>query len=142
MEAIIEAIMNRLADKVPELNFIDIDLEQLQLSAPPVDFPCALIDVATIDYSSNSGNSQQALATINVTLGFNILSVSDANAPATTRAQSMAHYKIIEKVAEALHGFGTQEFSSLQRIKLQRRANTYPRHYVMSFQTQFTESFN
>ncbi|MEG2495589.1 MAG: hypothetical protein RSB32_07830, partial [Mucinivorans sp.] len=67
MEELIHATMSRLAEQVPELRFIDVDLEQLRLEQPPVDFPCALIDVSRIEYSSNGQRQQQAEVDMSVT---------------------------------------------------------------------------
>lgn len=141
MDTILEAIMTRLSDKIPALRFIDIDLEQLQLTEPPIDFPCALIDVAQITYSSCAPGRQIANATINVTLGFSLLGTSDTHATPTDRARAMEHYQIIGQVAEALHGYSNGCFKPLVRENLSRRATTYPRHYTLSFVTQFTEIF-
>lgn len=138
MKQIITAIADRLAAQVPELRFIDIDLEQLGNENPPVDFPCALIDVSSIDFDGST--TQTAVADINVTIGFNVLTPSSQHS-VECREQAMAHYDIIDKIAEALHGFETEGFSKLTRTALRRRATTYPRHYVMSFRTSFSEVF-
>ena len=50
MKQIFLSIQNRLAE-IEELSYIDKDWGQLQYEQPPVQWPCALIDVANIDYT-------------------------------------------------------------------------------------------
>lgn len=138
MKQIITAIADRLAAEVPELRFIDVDLEQLGNENPPVDFPCALVDVASIDYEGAS--TQTAEAEINITVGFNVLAPSSHHS-AECRDAAMAHYDILDKIAEALHGFEGEGFSRLNRTALRRKSTTYPRHYVVSFRTSYIEVF-
>lgn len=134
--------MSRLAEQVPELRFIDVDLEQLRLEQPPVDFPCALIDVSRIEYSSNGQRQQQAEVDMSVTLGFKVLTPESFHVEKECKAQAMQHYAIIDKVAQALHGFAGATFARLDRVSITRNANTYPRHYTLHFRTQYTEEFD
>lgn len=139
MKELITAISERLASQVPELQFIDINLGQLQLETPPVDFPCALIDISNVDYSSCTGTRQIANVDISVTLAFKVYAPSDINSD--QRSEAMQHYDLINKVAKALHGYGSPLFSKLTRTSLQRQNQTYPRHFTMNFKTSYTESF-
>lgn len=139
MDKIIEAITGRLAEQVPELTWIDTDLGQLAFEEPPVDYPCALIDVSNIDYSSYQQNTQKALVEIDINLAFTVFSQSDFTAPEHIKEQAAEHYKIVRKVYQALQGFETPNFSKLNRTSLKRQKNTYPRHFTMSFQTAYTD---
>lgn len=140
MTEILNAIFDRLQSEVPELNFIDIDLEQLQLEPPPVDFPCALVDISEIEYNSGGRGIQTAQVDISVRLGFSLFTTSDANSE--QRYTAMEHYDIVAKVAKALHGYSTEAFTPLVRTKLVRNPNTYPRTYSLMFKTSFKEDFN
>ena len=51
MKEIIQAIQQELAASVPGLRYIDRDWEQLRYEQPPVKFPCALIEIKSIEYS-------------------------------------------------------------------------------------------
>lgn len=139
MEQLISSIMERLANQVPELRFIDVDLEQLQLENPPVDFPCALIDISNVNYTSSLHSQQQADVDVSVTLGFSVLAPSSHYSEPVYKKEAMQHYSIITKVAEALHGYETDSFVKLDRVSLSRRTNTYPRSYVLNFKTGYTE---
>lgn len=140
MDYIIEPILARLKESVPELNFIDIDLGQLQLPDPPVDWPCALVDAFHVQYSSNGRGSQMALTTVTVRLGFNLYGPSDVDAADSLRQQALEHYDVYKKVCKALHGFSTTEFSPLERKSADRVGETYPRHYLITFETQSVEN--
>lgn len=137
MEKLIESIFERLRNEVPELRFIDIDLGQLQLEQPPIDWPCALVDVANVDYKG--GNMQTAETVLNITLGFLVYGPSNTGAAPELRQQAMQHYEIVRKVAETLHGFSPAGFAPLNRVSLVRGNETYPRHFTLSFRTQHTE---
>lgn len=139
MEKLIDAIFKQLRTEVPELRFIDINLGQLQLENPPVDWPCALVDVASVDYQG--GDMQSAETVLNVTLGFLVYGPSNAGAAPELRQQAMQHYAILRQVAEALHGFRPEGFAPLNRVSLVRGNETYPRHFTLSFRTQHTERF-
>lgn len=136
MDKIITAIMNRLSEQVPALAWIDVDLGQLSFDAPPVDYPCALIDVANVEYSGAGRNVQMAITTVNINLAFTVLSPSDHTAPEVLREQAMEHYRTISEVYQALQGYGTVDFAPLNRTTLTRQKNTYPRHFTMTFRTQ------
>lgn len=138
MENLLNAVLDKLSG-IPEIEFVDIDLEQLQLPDPPVSFPCALVDIAQEDYSSNTGGQQMTETTVNVTLGFRVYGPSDTKSDPKDRARSMAHYAILRKVSDTLHGFEGPTFSPLSRAKLVRRAMTYPRHFTLTFRTQRRE---
>lgn len=136
MENLLNAVLGRISDKVPEIDFVDIDLGQLQLPDPPVGFPCGLVDIAEETYSSNSLGQQMVDTVVNVTLGFRVYGPTNTKADPEDRARSMEHYAIIRKVSDTLHGFDGPGFSPLSRAKLIRRAATYPRHFTLSFRTQ------
>lgn len=140
MKHVIEAVMNRIKQEVPEIGFINVDLGQLSVEVPPVDFPCALVDVLDVNYSSGGTLTQTAKATVNLRLGFKVYAPSDVNADDEQRAEAMQHFDLVEKVAEALHGYGTPQFAALKRTALTRIPDTFPRHFILSFTTMWTES--
>lgn len=136
MTDLLNSIFKRIGSEVPEVEFIDIDLEQLQLPSPPVSFPCALVDIAEENYSSNAQGQQIGQTVVNVTLGFRVYGPSDTKSAQEDRDRSMEHYEIVRKVGDALHGLSGPGFSPLSRGKLSRRASTYPRHFTLSLRTQ------
>lgn len=139
MLPILEEVFARLDAEVPELRFIDLDIGQLQMESPPVDFPCALVDISDVDYSSSGRGLQTAISTVTVSIGFQVLAPSDTRAPEDQRMLALDHYRIVSKVAAALHGYGTDLFTPLCRVALRRQSSTYPRHFTLTFRTQSQE---
>ena len=45
IKTILLAVQQRLAERVPELAYIDKNWGQLDYEAPPVKWPCALLDI-------------------------------------------------------------------------------------------------
>jgi len=138
MNSIIDTIMERLAEKVPEL-WIDVDFGQLSVENPPVDFPCALIDIRSAAHTDTSDNGQITNARVMISVAFSVLGPSDHGAPAELRAKAMDHYRILQEVYVALQGFGTEEFAPLSRATTERKDETYPRHFIMVFDTAFAD---
>ena len=58
MEEILKKVMQRLREEVPELKWIDLNIGQMMMENPPVDYPCALIDVPRTEYSDASAGMQ------------------------------------------------------------------------------------
>ncbi|MBE9487984.1 MAG: hypothetical protein IMY73_02270 [Bacteroidetes bacterium] len=138
MEQIIKAILKKLQE-VKELKFIDVNFGQLTLENPAVDFPCALIDVEHIDYSSTSGKAQIAEAYINVTLAFKIYAPTSAGTPEAQQELGLQHYEIIKKVSSTLHNWGESPFSRLCRTSIKRNDKTFPENYTLNFKCQYTD---
>lgn len=139
MRRIIEPIFGLLKERLPELNHIDVNLEQLQTDNPPVDFPCALVDVEEVNYRSATGGIQLGEVAVSVTFGFRIFATSDVNSPQELRDLGLQHYDIVRKAAAVLHGFSTPEFTPLNQIGYRRGAQTYPRTITLVFTTQLKD---
>ena len=60
MKHILEAVMERLQEQVPDLRYIAEDWGQLDFynDAPPVKFPCALISVSNIKFESQTAGTR------------------------------------------------------------------------------------
>lgn len=56
MKEILEAVMRRLKEQVPDLAYVSEDWGQMDYynEAPPVKFPCALISVSHISFESET----------------------------------------------------------------------------------------
>lgn len=56
MKEILEAVMRRLKEQVPDLAYVSEDWGQMDYynEAPPVKFPCALISVSHIGFESET----------------------------------------------------------------------------------------
>lgn len=140
MKNCIETIMDRLKAQVPELRHIDMNLGQMNMENPPVDYPCALIDVTDIRYSQTGQGGQVGTATIDIELFFSVNSPSNMSAPNSVRTQAMAHFDIVKKVYTSLEGLSGDNFSGLSRLGLKRNAQYFPRAFTLAFQSAIYEN--
>ena len=99
MKQILLSIQQRLTE-LTGLRYIDRDWGQLQYEQPPVQFPCALIDVANIDFTQQGRGAQLGEATVTVTIA-NINPVP-SSALAPDPAASYETIDLMEEVHQKL----------------------------------------
>lgn len=133
MEEILNVILDKLAADVPELRWIDINLGQMATENPPVDYPCALIDVTDIDYTTAGMRRQVGEARIEIELYFIVRSPSNAAAPEKMREQAFGHFGTVKKVYKALEGVSGESFGGLNRVQVRRDKGYYPRSFTLVF---------
>ena len=137
MKQIFLSIQNRLAE-IDELSYIDKDWGQLQYEQPPVQWPCALIDVANIDYTQQGNGAQTAQASITITVADTIPATSSYQSP--TREDSYAIIDLLEEIQQKLQLFSNgSTFTPLMRTNLMKAAaNGEYVVYQMTYKTAFT----
>lgn len=123
--------------KIKALKYIDKDWGQLQYEQPPVKWPCALIDVANIDFKQLGRGCQQGEADITVTVANTNLVRSSALAP--NKNNAYATIDLLEEIHQALQLFSDgRHFSPLMRTNLQKaEADKNMEVYVMTYRTSF-----
>lgn len=136
-------ISDRLKQRVPDLAWIDYDWGQLNQERPPVQFPCALIDIAfneCKDMAAEAGNNEQMVtATVALKLAFEPVAGSQVSAPDEVREFALKPLDTIEKVHVALQGWnGNGIFLGLSR----KRSAAAPTRsslkvYNVSYETRF-----
>ena len=98
---------------IPKLKYIDEDWGQLDDYSPnpPTQFPLALIDIGSLQYSDIGRdrstipqNRQMATGTIVVSIANLKLTNTSAKAPQTQKDQAWSIWDIIQSVHEKLHG--------------------------------------
>ena len=94
MKQIFLSIQDRLATLVPALRYIDKNWNQLNMPQPPVQWPCCLIDLDSIDYSQTSSADRLADATIILTVATQHTVRSSAKA--TTKADAYDILDVLE----------------------------------------------
>lgn len=134
MKELITAVMERLKEQVPELRWIDINLGQMATENPPVDYPCALVDVPRGDYSDASSGMQLGRLMLEVELYFIVRTPSSMATPEPIRAQAFAHFDVAEKVYLALQGFSGDTFTRLTRKRTEKDKEYYPRPFRLLFE--------
>ena len=127
MEELYLRIADRLQNNVEGLSLIDEDTGQLIESADgyPVTFPCALVDVSTVDWASCRGTEQRGTAYITIKHAFDChedthLSSYPYNQFEHLKRRSEQH----RQLCSALHAYKFAVATS----ELQR---TQSRHYTL-----------
>ena len=111
MEEILETVMQKLA-QIPELRWIDLNVGQMSVQNPPVDYPCALVDITAIDHTT-----------------------ADTLAPGHLREQAFEHFAIVRKIYATLQNLSGENFTGLTRVRTTRNKNYYPRALTLTFRT-------
>ena len=105
MKEVILSIQHRLSAQVPELKYIDQDWGQIDFyNPPPVKFPCALIDIQSVQYSNTGELVQYGTASLVIRLFDYRLSNSSQSAPESQKQNALKIWQLIEDVNKALHG--------------------------------------
>lgn len=139
MKNLVKSLFVRLQEEVPQLNYIDVDLGQTKSDIPSTGYPCALIDISEVQYTSSNWSSQLALSAVKIRLGFNKGEVSAEEEPTILLQQALQYCDVIDCVSSVLHGFGAPEFSPLVRKSMTHSTEIAPMWYVITFATQCTE---
>ena len=117
MKTSLLAIQNRLKT-ISTIKHIDKDWGQLGYEQPPVQFPCALIDMVNADFDLLSENAQEGDCSIVVTLAIDRTAPTSGNS--SGNADSYKIFDLIEKVHEKLNQFEGDHFQSLQRSNIKK----------------------
>lgn len=136
MKNIFLSIQNKLAE-IAELKHIDKNWGQLLHEQPPVKFPCALLDIAEVNYSQLGMLAQTANAAIEITIANLRHTPSSGKAP--RKEDAYAVMGIIEKIHQLLHGWTDGNFQPLTRTNLKKLEATYAYEiYKVTCQTAWT----
>ena len=139
MKQIFLAIQDRLSTLVPALRYIDKNWNQLNLTQPPVQWPCCLIDLDNIDYSQTSSSDRLADATISLTIATQHTVRSSAKAPSKSDAYDILD--VLESVMGALEGWRVPDTTqALTRTRLQKAYSDQSYYvYTLTFTTAWVE---
>jgi len=144
MKQIIQNIQDKLVQEVPALKYVDQDWGQMDyFNSPPVKFPCALIDILSVQYTNNGNFIQQGTATVVIRLFDLKLSNSSQAAPANQKENAKKIWQLIEDVNRALHGQNfLQEGYGLPVREQMRRAKRNDGCYQteLYYTVQFTDT--
>lgn len=102
------AIMKRLAEKVPEIKYVNIDIGQLEvytMDSPSVSWPCCLVDFTDTRYADLHQGEQEADGTLVVRLGFNPFSQTSNLQPDEVKRKGLYYFTLENKIHWALHGW-------------------------------------
>ena len=137
MKEVFKDIQERL-QTIPELRYIGEDWGQLNFEQPPVDWPCALIDLGNVDFSSAGMRSQQAEAIVNITIADIRYHGVTPVLPRDRESKAFEIFDLIDKVNKVLHGSDGESYSGLRRVAIKK---TYREDAVREFVTSYKFSY-
>lgn len=136
MKQIFLAIQNQLQTTVSALKYVDKDWGQLKYDQPPVQWPCVLIDIESVNYSQMGQGYQKAEADICVTVG-NVNHVR-SSAMASSKTDSYETIELLDSIHQALQLFSGKHFQPLQRTNLRKVfSDKGAEIYEMTYKTAF-----
>jgi hypothetical protein len=135
MKEMLQAVMAKLKKDIPQLRWVSINVGQMNVESPPVEFPCALVDVPRMLYKnlSTCGSYQSKELTVEVELYFIVRASAAMSAPELVREQALEHLDIMEQVYIALHRFRYGDYSPLECTGIARGKEYYPRNVTLTF---------
>lgn len=140
MKEILEQVMARLKEKVPQLAYIAEDWGQMDYydGAPPVKFPCALVSVSSVDFETQTVDARWARMKILVRVADAPTVSGSMAAPESYRKRAFAIVDLMEEVGDALYGFGGGLFNYIEQVSITRyEREDGIREYAMAFETAF-----
>jgi len=140
MKEVFNDILERLKT-IPELRYVGEDWGQLNFEQPPVDWPCALIDLGNAEFSSAGIKTQQVDATVNITIADIRYHGVSAVTPPEQEGKAFAIFDLIDKVNKLLHGTGGEHYSRLCRVSLKKMLREDAvREFVMTYKFAYTDT--
>lgn len=133
MKEVFKDIQERLKT-IPEFRYVGEDWGQLNFEQPPVDWPCALVDLGNAEFSSAGMKSQQVEAVVNITIADIRHQGVFSRLPSDQADKAFEIFDLIDKVNMLLHGTGGEHYSRLCRISLKKMLREDAvREFVMSY---------
>jgi hypothetical protein len=116
---------------------VDENWGQLTFEQPPVGWPCALVDVEEVSYTTPSRGYQRGEGNITVTVADMMLTAMPNQATQVRRTPPLV---LLDRVAKRLQGKSTGAYSVLVRSKLKKLPQVDAvRIYELYFRFAFTE---
>lgn len=125
MKKLITDIQGRLMAAVPTLKYVDLDWGQLDFyyPNPPVQWPCALIDIMQAGYSNAAHRTQLGLLQVAINIADLKLSNSSGKAPQNQKDNALKIYDLMKDVFVALQGWtGDKSYTGLIRERYSKRS--------------------
>lgn len=119
MQDIILSLLQRISS-IPEIAYASADWGQLSYDVPPVEWPCALIDISQVSLHDRLQGQQSADGIITVTLADYIDAPVHVCTPSGGYALEMRIYSAIDALHQVLQGYNTPCFAPLSRRSVRR----------------------
>ena len=143
---ILTAIMARLDATEPNLKYMDEDWGQLDYyqDAPPVKFPCVLLELQGAHWRNQGRLVQDGEISISLRVADLKLSNTSYRAPVNQKAKAAAIWVILENIHKALHGWRPAEypeFGTMARVSSRKvKRDDGIREFEVIYTCQATDS--
>ncbi|MEI6683445.1 MAG: hypothetical protein WCO44_12485 [Bacteroidota bacterium] len=126
MKTLIADLKTRLA-QVPTIRYIDEDWGQLDYYSPnpPAKWPCALIDISQVQWTSQGQHIQTGMVQLSIRVADVRLANTNAKAPESQRTAAASIFDLLYSINEKLHGWTAGEgsdYGPLTRVSTRRIA--------------------
>ena len=123
--------------QIKELRYVAADWGQLDYEQPPVQWPCALIDMPGLQCSGLAGESLMNDATVTIQLVNQPPQRTSARAPKAQQDAGLVLFDLIDRVYELLHGVNSARHTPLV-LKAVEKVNLIDlQSYIMTFSVGF-----
>ncbi len=97
------ALCDLLKNRVPELQWVDSDQGQLNVSErPPVAFPCCLVEMSYPQCTSLQGGAQRIHVRFQLRVAFNDWGPTNASVPQEIREKALRQYDTLQTIHKAV----------------------------------------
>lgn len=97
------ALCDQLKNNVPDLQWVDVDQGQLNVSErPPVAFPCCLVEMSYPQCVNYTAGAQRVQVRFQLRVAFNALGATNAAAPREVREKALEQYDTLQQIHKAL----------------------------------------
>lgn len=136
MKTLFLAIQNTLQD-IPGLKFVGEDWGQLNCEQAPENFPCLLIDLGDVEFSSCGQHAQRAEATLKI----KVADVHDNSVTPALSVKQISVFDLLDEVNKRLHGYELEKFSKLCRVDIKKTLrNDAVREFVVTYKFAYTDT--
>ena len=122
---------------IKELRYVAADWGQLDYEQPPVQWPCALIDMPGLQCSGLAGESLMNDATVTIQLVNQPPQRTSARAPKAQQDAGLVLFDLIDRVYESLHGVNSARHTPLVLKSVEKVNLIDLQSYIMTFSVGF-----
>lgn len=144
MDNILRIVVNDIIGvlrPIADFRFVGENQGQLTVDPQVENFPCALVDIANVRYTSKSGLSQTAEGVITVTVADMLTNPTVLGIPSGQQQGGSDIFSLLQLVNVALHGVRSGSYSPLVRESLQKIPQQgMVRQLVLSYRFAFTDT--
>lgn len=132
MKSVINSIINLIKESCPQIRYVSRNWNQLSYEQPPVKFPCALVDIDSLQFSEIAHGNSIANGTISVTIADSQL------ARGSSSSRDFELLDTVTLVADKLQCLSTPDFQPLILVSLSKSYSDKSYDvYTLTFSTSF-----